>query len=146
MPRTTHPSDVLERMHALMHSLRHHMRDAMRADGDGLGLMEARCLRYFARHPGATQSDLVQQSGRDKAQIARIVKGLIDRELLCGQPNPADGRSQVLQVSPKGEALQRKMRSHQAAFERRLMRGLEPDERATLVALLERLQRNAADH
>ena len=146
MPRTTHPSEVLERMHALMHSLKHHMREAMRAEGNGLGMMEARCLRYFAHHPGATQSDLVQHSGRDKAQIARIVKGLIERELLCGQANPADGRSQVLQVSPKGAALQRTMQGHQAAFERRLMRGLEPGERATLVALLERLQRNATDH
>ncbi|MEZ5700722.1 MAG: MarR family winged helix-turn-helix transcriptional regulator [Burkholderiaceae bacterium] len=144
MSRTSQPPRVLERMHALMHGLKHHMREAMHADGEGLGMMEARCLRYFAHHPGATQSDLVQHAGRDKAQIARIVKGLIERELLCGQPNPADGRSQVLRVSTKGSALQSKMQGHEAAFERRLMRGLDADERATLVALLERLEHNAS--
>lgn len=142
MSRLLHHNEVLDRMHALMHGLKHHMRDAMRAEGEGLGMMEARCLGYFASHPGTTQSDLVQHSGRDKAQIARIVKGLIERDLLRNEPNPADGRSQVMHVSPKGAALQRRMQNHQTEFEKHLMRGLNPDERAALVALLERLERN----
>ena len=36
---------------------------------------------YFMRHDGATQSDLVQHAGRDKAQIARIVKALHERNV-----------------------------------------------------------------
>jgi DNA-binding MarR family transcriptional regulator len=145
MNPAAHRHEVLERMHSLMHSLKHHMHEAMRAEGDGLGMMEARCLRYFTHNPGATQSDLVQHSGRDKAQIARIVKGLTERGLLESRPNPSDGRSQVLNVSPQGEALQRRMQQHQAAFEKRLMSGLSPEERATLLALLERLQANVSN-
>ena len=83
-PTTT---DVLDRMHTLMHGLRRHLKEAARVDGEGLGPMEIRCLGYFMRHDGATQSDLVQHAGRDKAQIARIVKALHERGLLHSQPD-----------------------------------------------------------
>lgn len=143
MSRSTDADHVLERMHALMHNLKHHMQAAAAEDGSGLGWMEARCLNYFKGHPGATQSDLVQHSGRDKAQIARIVKGMVERGLLHSQPNPADGRSQVLSVSALGKDLQRKLQWHRAQFEKRMMTGLSDGERTTLVTLLEKLQRNA---
>ena len=143
MKRTSTDTEVLERLQALMRGMKHHMHEAMRAEGEGLGMMEARCLRYFAHNAGATQSDLVQHSGRDKAQIARIVKGLVERGLLQSQPNPADGRSQVLSVSARGEAMQQRMQAHLAAFEQRVMTGLDRSERDSLLELLGRLQANA---
>jgi hypothetical protein len=34
--------------------------------------MEGKVLGFFARHPGATQRDLAQHSGRDKAAVATL--------------------------------------------------------------------------
>jgi DNA-binding MarR family transcriptional regulator len=133
-------TEVLDRLHSLLHGLRRHLQDAMRQDGEGLGPMEARCLAYFMRHDGATQSDLVQHAGRDKAQIARIVKALHERGLLHSRPDPDDGRSQRVSVTPQGQALQRKMQQHRVRFEKTMTAGLDGDERATLIALLDRLQ------
>jgi DNA-binding MarR family transcriptional regulator len=138
-------TEVLDRLHTLMHGLRHHLQDAAREDGDGLGPMEARCLGYFMRNEGASQSDLVQHSGRDKAQIARIVKVLHERGLLQSQPDPNDGRSQRVSVTPQGQALQRKMQQHRVRFERSMTVGLSENERATLLALLDRLQDNVGE-
>jgi hypothetical protein len=39
--------------------------------------MEGKVLGFFARHPGATQRDLAQHSGRDKAQLARLIKSAV---------------------------------------------------------------------
>jgi DNA-binding MarR family transcriptional regulator len=133
-------TEVLDRLHTLMHGLRRHLQEAMRHDGEGLGPMEARCLGYFMRHDGATQSDLVQHSGRDKAQIARIVKVLHERGLLQSCPDPDDGRSQRVSVTADGQTLQRKMQLHRARFEKAMTAGLAEGERATLLALLDRLQ------
>lgn len=133
-------TEVLDRLHTLMHGLRRHLQEAMRHDGEGLGPMEARCLGYFMRHDGATQSELVQHSGRDKAQIARIVKALHERGLLRSCPDPDDGRSQRVSVTAGGQALQRKMQLHRARFEKSMTSGLAEGERATLLALLDRLQ------
>lgn len=138
-------TEVLDRLHTLMHGLRRHLQEAVREDGDGLGPMEARCLGYFMRHEGASQSDLVQHSGRDKAQIARIVKALHERGLLQSQPDPNDGRSQRVSVTPDGQALQRKMQQHRARFEKSMTAGLGEDDRATLLNLLDRLQDNVGE-
>jgi DNA-binding MarR family transcriptional regulator len=128
-------TEVLDRLHSLMHGLRRHLQEAMRHDGEGLGPMEARCLGYFMRHDGATQRDLVQHSGRDKAQIARIVKALHERGLLQSAPDPDDGRSQRVSVTADGQA-----QLHRARFEKAMTAGLAEGERTTLLALLDRLQ------
>lgn len=144
MTRTT-TTDVLDRMHTLMHGLRRHLQEAARVDGEGLGPMEIRCLGYFMRHDGATQSDLVQHAGRDKAQIARIVKALHERGLLQSQPDPNDGRSQRVSVTTPGQALHRKLHQHRVRFEKTMTAGLSDTERATLLALLGRLQDNVGE-
>ena len=133
-------TEVLDRLHTLMHGLRRHLKEAMRHEAEGLGPMEARCLGYFMRHDGATQSELVQHSGRDKAQIARIVKILHERGLLQSCPDPDDGRSQRVSVTAEGQALQRKMQQHRARFEKTMTAGLTEGERTTLLDLLDRLQ------
>lgn len=138
-------TEVLDRLHGLMHGLRRHLQDAARQDGEGLGPMEARCLAYFMRHDGATQSDLVQHSGRDKAQIARIVKALHERGLLQSRPDPDDGRSQRVGVTAEGMALQRKMQQHRVRFEKTMMTGLSESDRTTLLTLLDRLQDNVGE-
>jgi len=135
-------TEVLDRLHALMHSLRRHLQESVRLDGEGLGPMEIRCLAYFMHHDGATQSDLVQHAARDKAQIARIVKGLHERGLLQSRPDPDDGRSQRVSVTAEGQALQRKMQQHRVRFEKTMTAGLATGERATLLHLLGRLQAN----
>ncbi len=135
-------TEVLDRLHALMHGLRRHLQEAVRQDSEGLGPMEARCLGYFMRNDGGTQRDLVQHAGRDKAQIARIVKSLLDRGLLVSSPDPNDGRSQRLSVTAAGQALQRRMQQHRARFEKTLTAGLTASERSSLLALLDRLQDN----
>lgn len=139
-------TEVLDRLHALMHGLRRHLQEATRLDGAGLGPMEIRCLAYFMHHDGATQSDLVQHAGRDKAQIARIVKGLHERGLLQSRPDPDDGRSQRVSVTGEGRALQRRMQQHRVRFEKIMTAGLAASERATLLALLDRLQDSVSEN
>ncbi|MCW5655310.1 MarR family winged helix-turn-helix transcriptional regulator [Hydrogenophaga sp.] len=147
MATTNRSSDteVIDRLHGLMHGLRRFMHEAMREDGLGLAPMEARCLAYFVRNPGHTQRDLVQHAGRDKAQIARIVKALHERGLLESTPDPQDGRAQRIAPTAQGRAQQQRMRQHQARFERALTAGLDRAERSSLLDLLDRLQANVGE-
>lgn len=133
-------TEVLDRLHALMHGLRRHLHEAAREDPRALPPMEARALAYFVRHPGHTQSDLVQHAGRDKAQIARIVKTLHERGLLHSEPDASDGRRQNISATAAGRAAQQLMRQQLVRFEKQLTAGLSAAERASLIALLDRLQ------
>jgi DNA-binding MarR family transcriptional regulator len=136
---STTSQEVLERLHALMSQFKRRMHQAVRDEGDGLAPMEARALAYFARQPGHTQSELVQHAGRDKAQIARIVKQLLDRDLLRSEPDPADGRSQLLYLTESGRAMQRVMDRHRKGFEADLLAGLSASERSQLLSCLDRM-------
>lgn len=133
-------TEVLDRLHALMHALRRHLHEAGRDDPQALPPMEARALAYFVRHPGHTQSDLVQHAGRDKAQIARIVKALHERGLLHSEPDAADARRHCISATPAGRAAQQATRQQLVQFEKKLTAGLSASERAGLIALLDRLK------
>lgn len=135
----TEHDEVLDALQALMHAHRRHMHQALRAQDGGIGPMEARALGFVARHPGASASDLVAHSGRDKAQIARLLQQLQDRGLLARQADPDDGRRQRLVLTDSGRAAQRVMGRARGRFASTVTAVLSDAERAQLLALLRRL-------
>lgn len=134
--------EVLERVHQVMHQFRSRLFQALRQGQHELTHMESKVLGFFVRRPGATQSDLVQHTGRDKAQLARLIKGLRERGLLQGEADAADRRNVRLQPTAEGLAIQRALREQADALEKRAVEGLSEDEKARLIALLQRVQDN----
>ena len=96
-------------------------------------------LGFFGRHPGATQSELAEHSGRDKAQLARLIKGLKDRGLLLAEADPQDGRLWRLHLSPEGQAIRRAVQQQARQIGQRALAGLNDKEQAQLLDLLLRL-------
>eukprot|EP01030_Chromulinospumella_sphaerica_P022441 gene22441-22421_t len=80
------------------------LKTRMQGDPDqGLGPLHFRALCLCQRYPGAPQQQLVQAMGRDKGQIARLIRELEQRGLLQRTPAPDDGRVWLLTVTPEGE-------------------------------------------
>ncbi|WP_235580981.1 MarR family winged helix-turn-helix transcriptional regulator [Pseudorhodoferax sp. Leaf265] len=125
-----------------MHQFRSQLFQALRQGQHELTHMESKVLGFYAHRPGATQSDLVQHTGRDKAQLARLIKGLRERGLLHGEPDAADRRNVRLQLTAEGQAIQRALRGQAKALEAQAVVGLAEEERAQLLALLRRVQDN----
>lgn len=136
--------DVLELIHAVMHQYRSLQYQVLRDWPHDVTHMHSKVLGYFARHPGATQSGLAQHSGRDKAQLARLVAGLRERGLLAGQADDGDRRSVRLTLTADGVALQRALQRQALRLTTRAVAGFSADERAQLSALLRRVQANLA--
>ncbi len=139
-----HPTDdeVLELVHQVMHQFRSRLFQALRQGQHELTHMESKVLGFYAHRPGATQSDLVQHTGRDKAQLARLIKGLRERGLLQGEADAADRRNVRLQLTAEGQAIQRALRAQAKALEAQAVVGLAEEEKARLLALLRRVQDN----
>lgn len=133
---------VIEALHAVMHAFRARLHQQLRGAASEVNPMEIRALRFFARHPGATQRDLVAHSGRDKGQIARILAGLRERGLLDAQTDEQDRRITRLHLSPAGQDLLETARAHTAPLVAAGTAGLSDDERRQLVELLGRVQAN----
>lgn len=134
--------EVLELVHQVMHQFRAQLFQALRQGEHELTHMESKVLAFFTRHPGATQSDLTQHTGRDKAQLARLIKGLRERGLLDGQPDESDRRNVRLQPTPHGGRIQQALQAEAQRLEDQAVQGLSGAERAQLLALLRRVQAN----
>ncbi len=134
--------EVLEAMHAIMHLYRARQFRSLRAGAHELAHMEAKALGYFARHPGATQSDLVAHSGRDKAQVARLIRVLRERGLLEATADEADRRSTRLSLSAEGTALHAALHRDDGRLAEAALAGMADAEREALRGLLARVRAN----
>jgi len=136
------PDDPLETMHAIVHLYRSQQLKGLRNGPHELAQMEVRALGYFARHPGATQSDLVAHSGRDKAQVARIIRALREGGLLDSTQDEADRRSTRLTLSEAGKEVFEGLHRQNGALGAAAVAGLSDEERAVLSNLLARVRAN----
>src|SRR5450830_197033 len=133
---------VFDAIHTVMHLYRSGRSQAFRDDERGITHMESRVLDYFAHRPGATLSDLATHSGRDKAQLTRLVRGLREGGYLEAREDDLDRRSMRLQLSAQGQVLQRELRKSGAQILDRAVEDLSSQQCEELVQLLEILQRN----
>ncbi len=133
---------AIELIHVVMHQFRSMQFQALRDNGHGLTHMESKALGFFSRCPGATVSDLVAHSGRDKAQLAKLVKGLRERNLLEAETDAADRRNIRLRPSAAGRAIQQAVDVQGQVLNQRALRGLNDSEQAQLVELLARVKAN----
>lgn len=128
--------DVFEAIHSVMHLYRAQQYRALRDGPHDLTHMESKALGFFVRHPGATLSDLVAHSGRDKAQLTRLIRSLKDRELLVGSADEHDRRSIRLQPTPAGEAIHAYLREREHELSGVAVEALSEEECRQLLALL----------
>lgn len=133
---------VFDAIHTVMHLYRSGRSQAFRDDEHGVTHMESRVLNYFAHHPGATQKDLAAHSGRDKAQLTRLVRGLRDGGYLESKADVTDRRSTCLQLSPQGQALHAELMKSGAQILERAVEGLSAQQCEELVQLMEIIQTN----
>jgi len=134
--------DLLELIHAVMHDYRSLQYQFLRDGPHDITHMDGKVLGFFAHRPGATQSDLALHSGRDKAQLARLVKGLREKGLLAAAADPGDRRNQRLSLTADGQAVQRALRLQAKRLRARAVTGLSAAEQAQLGELLGRVKGN----
>ena len=135
-------AEVLELVHAVMHDYRSLQYRFLRDGPHEITHMDGKVLGYFGRHPGATQSELAQHSGRDKAQLARLIKGLRERGLLQAQADENDRRTVRLSLTADGQAVQRALAQQAKRLGGQAVAGLSAAERSQLAALLQRVKAN----
>ena len=77
--------------------------------------------------------------GRDKAQVARVVKLLIERALVVSLPDEQDRRLNRLWLTQAGQALNRRAAKLRAELAEKMLQGFDQGKRARLGRMLERM-------
>ena len=134
--------EVLDLIHTVMHQYRSQQYQVLREGGHDITHMEKKVLGYVDQHPDATQSDMARDSGRDKAQLARLIKGLRERGLLASQADEADRRNLRLSLTADGRSVLRVLDQQSRRLATQAVSGMSVAEQRQLVALLQRIRGN----
>ena len=138
------PSDELfDLIHAIMHLFRSQQYRGLPDGSHHLTHMEGKLLNFFARHPGATLSDLVAHSARDKGQLARLIKSLKEGGLLSVQNDQkTDRRSVGLELTPAGHAIHRTLHRQSERLAMLAVKDMDSEKRRQLLILLRQVRTN----
>jgi DNA-binding MarR family transcriptional regulator len=130
---------IFEQMHEIIFLFRSQFSQRLRDDGGEIPGMALKVLAFFADNPGSPQMQLVQHSGRDKGQVARLVKDLSERGLLH-RTNTAPGKRRGLTLTDHGQLMQRRLHRQRAQLADKLTSALSPMEQTQLRRLLDKLK------
>ncbi len=133
---------VLDLIHTVMHQYRALQYQALRDGPHDITHMESKVLGFFGYHPGSTQSDLAKHSGRDKAQLARLIKGLRERGLLDAVADETDKRNVRLSLTKDGQDVLSVLRQQGRYLNSKAVSGLDQAEQLQLNQLLSRVKAN----
>ncbi|WP_395646434.1 MarR family winged helix-turn-helix transcriptional regulator [Terricaulis sp.] len=104
-----------------------------------LTIPEWRVIAVLGRRSGLTAKEIAEATEMDKVAVSRAVAKLAAAKRLAASADEDDARRQILALTPLGESLHARIAPIALDAERRLLVALEPRERASLDALVDRL-------
>jgi DNA-binding MarR family transcriptional regulator len=137
-------SDSFVSFMTLFGSAQQVLKNRMQAQAEqGLGPLHLRAL-CLCQADGASQQQLVQAMGRDKGQIARLVRELEERQLLVRSVDAQDRRIWRLTLTAEGQKKCQWFSAIEAQLATDMLSALEPAERAGFDAALVKLRERIA--
>lgn len=133
---------IIEAALHLTHAIKQEVDYQLEAQQLGLAPTHVRAMRIIDKHSPCTANDIVNIVKRDKAQITRVVKGLIDQGMVEKEPNPEDKRSQYLVLTAKGKAVQKDLLGSGGELQTKLLQGLDAEELDTFVRVAQQMTKN----
>lgn len=126
------------RLHKLSTLLSRQMHDELKARYR-LGLAEWRTVAVLGEFGPLSLRDVSRRGAIDKAQVSRLLPGLIDRGYVVRDPHPTDRRRASLRLTDAGRKLYEEIRIVGRQRQAWLVEELTGEERAMLVDSLDRL-------
>ena len=121
-------SSLANTLFALMQNYRVTIREAINAGELGLNAMHVRCLHIIAATTQCTANDSVNQTQRDKAQIARLVKELLALNLIHKNASEHDKRCFILSFTAQGSTLYDKLLNAEQHVNAKMCKNLNPQQ------------------
>jgi DNA-binding MarR family transcriptional regulator len=103
----------------------------------GLSPSLTSALATIERHGPLTPSDVAARERVQRPTATRLLARLEEAGLAARTPDPHDGRSSLVAVTPEGRALMEELRTRKTAFLAARLESLGPEDRATLARAAE---------
>lgn len=107
-----------------------------------LSALDSKILRLIAYRGINTPQMLAEYSGRDKAQITRLISDMEQRGLLEKTPHPTDKRSVCLSLTSHALELATQIRQIDYVVKQQMLAGLDGEQLQNLSLLLQTMADN----
>jgi MarR family transcriptional regulator, lower aerobic nicotinate degradation pathway regulator len=101
-----------------------------------------RLLATLAEYGPASQASLGRRTGIDRSDVVAAINELADLGYVVRSPDPADGRRNVITLTPAGEQQRERLDTLVRAAQDELFAPLTPSERDQLAVLLGKVLRH----
>ena len=111
----------------------------------GLSIAEWRVMAILGRFPGSSAGEVAERGAMDKVTVSRAVSRLLTAGRIRRRIADADRRRSILELSPDGWKIYRRIAPVLLSYESDLLSGLSATERQQLDRMLRRLAGKARD-
>ncbi|MGI9949165.1 MarR family winged helix-turn-helix transcriptional regulator [Vibrio hyugaensis] len=101
----------LDNLFHLVHVLKRQLHEQIEQLELPIAPMHVRVIKIISKQSPCTAMDVVNFLNRDKAQVTRLIKTLIEKGFIEKRPNPEDKRSQCLLTTEKGNKVLAKIKA-----------------------------------
>ncbi|MGR5444967.1 MarR family winged helix-turn-helix transcriptional regulator [Vibrio jasicida] len=101
----------LDNLFHLVHVLKRQLHEQVEQLELPIAPMHVRVIKIISKQSPCTAMDVVNFLNRDKAQVTRLIKTLIEEGFIEKRPNPEDKRSQCLLTTEKGNKVLDKIKT-----------------------------------
>ncbi|WP_191600872.1 MarR family winged helix-turn-helix transcriptional regulator [Marinomonas algicola] len=126
----------------LAHAIKQQLSHQLESQDLGIASMHVRVLKVIGKSNASTAKEIAELFKRDKAQITRLINQLIDQGIVQRKPNPDDKRSQLLELTSSGQALQEILRTLSDEMESKMTQGIEAEDLATFTKVAQNMTKN----
>ncbi|OIN09123.1 MarR family winged helix-turn-helix transcriptional regulator [Oceanisphaera psychrotolerans] len=133
---------LVNTLFTLMNHYRVTIRQAIDANELGLNAMHVRCLHIISATSHCTANDIVTQTQRDKAQIARLIKELVALNLINKYASEHDKRSFIISLTPQGTELFNKLLDAEQQVNEQMCKNLNEQQISDFLATAKKMINN----
>lgn len=118
------------------------MKKVVKSTGEDLSPVEILVLRTLVEQGEVTQQQLAQRLSKDKAQITRLIQGLVKKQLILKQCNPNDRRSFVVTAKDKVKKKMVGFIEYERNIVQKMLEGVSDKEKKSIGKILKLMKNN----
>ena len=134
--------ELSEALFSLVHTVRNNMMHEIKLLAIDLSPMHMKSLKVISKIEDCTGQKLAGFMGRDKAQINRLIKELVNQELINKENNEKDKRSQFLVLSAKGKDIMKEFQKIEKQVFHKMINDIPLEKIEEFIQLTQKLKSN----
>lgn len=114
-------------------------KEARLAENYGLTQSEFRCLRLFNKNDVLNNKQVAERMNLSPSRLTRIIDGLVAKDYIIRQIEPADRRNMKVELSKRGKVIVQKLNDAYVKIHQEILEDINKSQHKPLINAMENL-------